>query len=156
MTSLLEKLHDIEGLDPVSRWPLAIGWWIALVLGVLAICTLACFFSYWLAYRRSWKADALKKLTSLEKHLSEETARETIVILSEYLRRIVLKRFPRKECAGLVGKDWLKWLASHDPKKFEWEKRGLLLIEVPYAPVNHGLSTKEIKDLIQAVRGWVR
>ena len=39
-----------------------------------------------------------------KKILSDATARETVIALSEYLRRIALRRFSRKECAGLVGR----------------------------------------------------
>ena len=88
---------------------------------------------YLLAFKRSWKNDTLQKLAFLEKNLSDATAVETVIALSEYLRRIALKRFSRKECAGLTGKSWLKWLTTHDPKKFDWEAKGALLIDVPYA-----------------------
>lgn len=156
MSSLLEQLHDIEGLDPISWWPLAIGWWVLIVVGTIIVCAAVCFIAYRLAFLRSWKNDTFQKLARLEENLSDATARETVIALSEYLRRIALRRYSRKECAGLTGEAWLKWLAIKDPKKFDWEKRGTLLIEVPYAPLDARLSANQIKDLIQAVRYWVR
>lgn len=155
MNSLLEQLHDIEGVDPISVWPLAIGWWVLIAMGIAFMVAIGCFVAYQIAFKRSWKNDTFMRLSSLEKNLSEKTARETVIALSEYLRRIVLKRFSRKECAGLMGEAWLKWLAQHDPKHFDWEIRGTLLIEVPYAPENKKLSANQIKDLIHAVRNWV-
>ncbi|MES2199239.1 MAG: DUF4381 domain-containing protein [Chlamydiota bacterium] len=156
MNPQLEMLHDIEGLDPISFWPLAIGWWV-LIAVVILILTLTLYFGIRkLAFKRSWKNDILRKLTRLEKELSALTARETIILLSEYLRRIALRRFSRKECAGLVGQGWLKWLTNNDPKGFDWEKKGVLLIEIPYAPKNSLLPVDRIKDLIQAIREWVR
>ncbi len=77
------------------------------------------------------------------------------MVLSEYLRRIALKRFSRKECAGLVGQDWLKWLAAHDPQNFDWEKKGIPLIDIPYAPLDYSVPSKHVKDLIEAVKAWV-
>jgi hypothetical protein len=156
MSSLLEKLHDIEGLDPISWWPLAIGWWILIVMGIFMVCALIGFVAYRLAFKRSWKNDTFQKLAHLEANLTDATARETVITLSEYLRRIALRRFSREECAGLVGEAWLKWLTRHDPKNFDWEKKGTLLIEVPYAPTHPILSAKQIKNLIQAVKNWVR
>ena len=156
MNSLIEKLHDIEGLDPISGWPLAIGWWILILMGIAVICAIACFTAYWLAFKGSWKNDTFQKLIHLEENLTDTTTRETIMILSEYLRRIALRRFSREECAGLMGKDWLKWLSMHDPKHFDWEKKGGLLIEVPYAPMHCNLSLHQVKDLIHAVKNWVR
>jgi hypothetical protein len=156
MSSLLEQLHDIEGLDSISWWPLAPGWWVLITLCVIILCLLAWFALSKLAFRLSWKSDTLHKLAFLEGNLSESTARETVIALSEYLRRIALRRFPRKECAGLTGEAWLKWLASRDPKSYDWVKRGGFLIDAPYAPVDASMPASEIKELIQAVKNWVR
>ncbi len=147
----LEQLHDIEGLDSISAWPLSSGWWILILGFAVGIF----FLKKRLDYLRSWKKDTFKKLDHLEKNLSSSTSFETIAFLSEYLRRIAIKRFPRKECAGLVGSDWLKWLEAHDPKQFDWTEKGKLLIEIPYAPLHKDLSLEEIKVLIKAARCWV-
>jgi len=156
MNPELEKLHDIDGLDFISSWPLPVAWWAVIVVGVLLIASLVAFIIYMIAFNRSWKKDTLQKLLNLEENLSDETARETAITLSEYLRRIALRRFSRKECAGLVGQEWLKWLKEQDIKDFDWEKKGEILIKVPYAPTNLTLSAPEVKDLIQAARDWVR
>lgn len=156
MNSLLDQLHDIDGLDPVSAWPLAIGWWILIGVGIMLALALVIYFVRWLAFRRSWKHDTLQKLALLEKSLSDANAREAAITLSEYLRRISLRRFSRKECAGLTGEAWLRWLASHDPKKFDWGEKGAVLIDMPYAPQHVTLSASQIKELIHAARSWVR
>lgn len=156
MSPLLDQLHDIEGLDSISSWPLAIGWWVLIVIGICMVGAIIWFVIYKIAFIRSWKNDTFKKLAILEKNLTEETARETVIVLSEYLRRIALRRFPRKECAALTGNAWLKWLAKHDPNSFDWETKGILLIEVPYAPMTNRLPVNQVKDLIQAVKVWVR
>lgn len=155
MPSLMQQLHDIEGLDAISLWPLAIGWWILIACGIFVLGTAIWLLRRRLNYLRSWKRDTFKKLDSLEQNLSPSTSGETIAFLSEYLRRIAVRRFPRKECAGLVGEAWLKWLKEHDPKQFDWAEKGKLLIEIPYAPMHRNLPLQEIKDLIQAVRYWV-
>lgn len=156
MNPLMGELHDIDGLDQIGLWPLAAGWWVLIALGIVILCALAVFTGYKIAFMRSWKNDTIKKLAGLEDNLSEATARESVMTLSEYLRRIALKRFSRKECAGLMGESWLKWLKEHDPKEFDWVAKGSLLIEAPYAPVHSSLPVSQIKDLIQATREWVR
>lgn len=156
MTSLLEQLHDIDGLDAISWWPLSTGGWIAIALGTTLIVTLLCYAAYRLSFSRSWKSDTLKKLMHLEKNLSETTARETAIALSEYLRRIALRRFSRKECASLIGENWLTWLAKHDPKQFNWEAKGIFLINLPYAPENETVAVEQVNDIIQATKNWVR
>lgn len=156
MNSLLEQLHDIEGLDSIDWWPLAIGWWVLIVIALVLGCFMAWSIFRWIAFKRSWKNDTFKKLRLLEKELSDATARYILITLSEYLRRIALQRFSRKECAGLTGEAWLQWLTKHDPKEFDWKTKGSLLIDIPYAPVHAPLSIGQIKDLIQAAKNWVR
>lgn len=155
MSSLMDQLHDIEGVDAISFWPLASGWWVLIALGVMALAGMFWLLKQRLKYLRSWKRGALKSLHSLEQNLSSATSKETIAFLSEYLRRIAVRRFPRRECAGLVGDAWLQWLKTHDPKQFDWTEKGRLLIEVPYAPKPQDLPLENIKELIQATRNWV-
>lgn len=155
LEDLIKQLHDIEGIDPAPWWPLAPGWWF-LILGlvIFVVCALWYIISKLLFYW-SWKSDSLRKLTTLEKNLSTNTARTTVILLSEYLRRIAIQRFSRQECAGLTGENWLKWLTIHDPKKFDWETKGGPLIEIPYSPLHHNLPAPQIRELIQAAKQWV-
>jgi hypothetical protein len=146
MSPLIEQLHDIEGLDAIGHWPLAIGWWVLIACALLVFGSALWLLSCRLKYLRSWKRDALKRLDSLERNLSLSTSGETIAFLSEYLRRIAMRRFPRKECAGIVGDAWLKWLKEQDPKQFNWIEKGRPLIEVPYAPVHKELYLNNLKN----------
>ena len=151
----MEQLHDIEGLDAISPWPLASGWWTAIAFGILVLGSAFFLLRRRLTYLRSWKRDTFKRLDKLERNLSLSNSTQTIAFLSEYLRRIAVRRFPRKECAGLVGDAWLKWLKAQDPKQFDWTEKGKLLIQVPYAPAHTDLPVEQIKELIQAIRNWV-
>lgn len=153
---LLEELHDIEGIDPVSWWPLATGWWVLLGIVLAALCVLIVYYIRRLAYIRSWKNDALKQLNLLGKNLNENNSRETAEALSEYIRRIALTLYSRKECAGLVGDDWLDWLEKHDPKKFAWKAKGKFLMDIPYAPADRSPPTEKVREILQAVKRWVR
>lgn len=148
---MISELHDIDGVDPASLWPLAIGWWI-----LIGVCFLLCaFLLYRIWVMRSWQWEALRSLKQMEKNLSESNAKETLSSLSEYLRRIVLKRYSRETCAGLIGDEWLRWLKEKDSKGFDWEKKGLVLIEIPYAPEETKIPPDQVKELIGAVKGWV-
>lgn len=156
LDSVLNQLHDIEGLDPISIWPLAIGWWLLISLGFLILAAFIYLVVRRLSFRRSWQYDAFLKLAALENNLSAHTACESVVILSDYLRRIVLQRFSRTECASLTGESWLKWLAQHDPADFDWTQKGKILLDAPYAPIDRKVSFEQIEELIQAIRNWVR
>ena len=135
MNPLLEQLHDIEGLDPISAWPLALGWWFVIGIGT-ATTVLLCYYIFKrVVFRYSWKYDTLRKLELLEEQLCDQTARQTLVTLSEYLRRIAIKRYSRQTCASLNGEAWLEWLKKTDPHQYDWTKQGQILIDLPYAPV---------------------
>jgi hypothetical protein len=158
--ALMEQLHDIEGLDPISAWPLAIGWWVIIGLAVVLLSLVACYLIRWLAFRRSWKYDILQQLDQLLASLSaptvsDETIQSAAIDLSEYLRRIAVRRYARKTCAGLTGIEWLQWLSQHDAQNFDWVNQGKLLIHVPYTPANDGLTAEQLTLLVQAAKGWV-
>jgi uncharacterized protein DUF4381 len=155
MNPLLEQLHDIEGIDSISVWPLAIGWWIIIFISLAILVFLGIYAIKWIAFKRSWKHDTLQKLALLESNFSDENAKDTVIALSEYLRRIAIRRFSRQECAGLTGEAWLKWLTLHDPEGYDWQNKAILLINMPYAPLNAGISASSLKELIQAIRNWV-
>jgi len=157
MNTLLDQLNDIDGLDTISLWPLGLAWWIVIGFAVVVFALAIFYVIRRLAFKRSWKSDTLKRLAELEKNLTEVTAKETLIALSEYLRRITLVRFPREEVAGLTGQPWLYWLSQHDPKEFDWQAKGSIIIELPYAPpgVQRTLSVKQIQDLLQAAKYWV-
>ena len=157
MNTPLDQLQDIEGLDTISSWPLGLGCWIVIGFALLLFGLIGFYLVRRIAFKRSWKNDTLKKLSDLEKNLSEGTSKETIIALSEYLRRITLVRFPREQVAGLVGQPWLCWLSEHDPKQFDWQAKGSIIIDLPYAPpgMQRTLSVKQIQDLLQAAKHWV-
>ena len=153
----MEELHDIEGLDYISHWPLAIGWWVVLMIALVSVIGIAFYIRRRITFKRSWRGDALMQLSMLEKNLSEKRVIDVAVALSDYLRRIAVRRYSREECAGLAGSAWLQWLVKHDPKHYDWENKGCPLIEAPYGlPPNITLTTAEIRDLIQATRRLVR
>ena len=156
MNPLMEQLHDIEGIDPISWWPLGIGWWIVIGAVLAATTAFLIFLIRRRVFLRSWKNDTLRKLDALENHLTEQTAREAAITLSEYLRRIAVHRYSREECAGLTGYKWLLWLKERDPKGFNWTNKGKPLVDAPYSPETSSISPEELKLLIQAVKGWVK
>lgn len=151
--SLLEQLYDITGIDYISWWPLAPGWWVVLALGLVLVG-----FVYWRrrAYHRSWKGEAWRALAALDSQLVRDNAQEAAGALSVLLRRVAMHSSSRAECAGLEGQDWLRWLTTKDPCGFDWSCHGLLLIETPYAPPGRSVSPEAVKILIKALKRWVK
>ncbi len=151
--NLLKQLYDITGLDWISWWPLAPGWW-----ALIALVSLVAGIVYWRrrAWRLSWKGDAWRTLSAFEAGLSADNAQQTVANLSGLIRRIAMRRFSRTECAGLEGEDWLRWLHEKDPRRFDWERHGALMLEAPYAPDGLVIPPDTIKPLIVAAKTWVR
>lgn len=153
---LLQKMHDIEGLDPTSNWPLAFGWWLV----ICSIVVLFVFGIWWYLknkkYKTSWLYLAYIKLTRLENSIAKDPNKNIINDLSECLRQIAIKKYPREACAGIFGRAWLIWLKEHDPNNFDWLQYGKPLILGPYAPNLENISTAELQKLIQATKRWVK
>ncbi|MBX9621124.1 MAG: DUF4381 domain-containing protein [Alphaproteobacteria bacterium] len=156
MNDALKQLYDIEGLDPISWWPLGQGWWLLIILIVMFVIGLSILYFKRQALKRSWQHVILNQLSDFEKNLCEENAQATVAQLSELLRRIAMHQYSRVECAGLEGKVWLSWLKRHDPQQFDWETKGKILVEAPYSPSPIAVSLEEVLDFIKAIRRWVK
>lgn len=161
LDSLLKQLHDIEGLDPIHAWPLAIGWWVLIGVSAIVAVIALVYLIRWVQFRRSWKYDSQAKLNALLNDLSNPSTtpakvQEVAILLSEYLRRIALRRYSRKTCAKLTGDAWLQWLTKNDTKNFDWSAEGNPLVVAPYAPANHHFEVEQLKKLVYAAKEWVR
>lgn len=151
------QLRDIRGLDDISWWPLAQGWWLLIVLMILSGILIG-FLTYrylsWQKKRRyDWRPVARQEWLALQTHSG--STHEKMVSLSHLLRRIAIQRYGRTACAGLTGESWLVWLTQHDPKGFNWEQAGRVLIDIPYQPPEVTLDNNQITPLYQAVGAWI-
>jgi hypothetical protein len=156
---LSNRLQDIHELDPVGIWPLATGWWLMLagmVLLILLFIGLRRWRPDWQRYlpRYGWSRAAARELSVLREEVSHGDVKVLAARLSELLRRIAIARCGRDRCAGLNGEPWLAWLADHDPDGFDWRARGLLLLELPYAPPGETGDRPELYKLIDAALAW--
>lgn len=151
----LPPLRDIETLDAISWWPLAVGWWfIAILLVLLSLAGLGWFYRY-KKRMTAWQHHALKHLSDIEANVDEQDSQLVLIELSQTIRRIALAKFPRSACAGKIGSDWLSWLTENDPNGFNWNHYSEFLITMPYQPQSNVLTSTDIKQLIQAIKGWV-
>lgn len=159
----VEQLRDIHGIQGVSWWPPGLGWWL------LTAAVSGAAFLIWRFRARlrlvvppvpfitvgSWRWDAARRLRDLRKRADTQDNKQTAGELSELLRRIAMARLGRDACAGLTGEDWLAWLADHDPKGFDWARRGRVLLAAPYAPPADAERARELSALIDAAYDWL-
>ena len=150
------QLKDIHGLDTVSWWPPAVGWW--LLAAALAGLVLGLFLL--LRHLRryppgSWHRDAWRQLRRLRQQSSSLPADQLAGELSVLMRRIAVARCGRDQAAALAGERWLDWLQRNDPAGFDWTVRGKPLLTLPYAPAGlYAVSSGHLLPLIDAAFAW--
>lgn len=118
----LSQLKDIHLPGPVSFWPPAPGWWVLLLLALVALA-----FIYRKAIaamiRRRKLANVLAELDRSydafrEQSLSEEKRNnaglEFLAEVNVLLKRVAQVRIPRAGAASLSGSQWLYFLDSQD------------------------------------------
>lgn len=154
---MVARLRDIQGLDAVSWWPLAAGWWLLAGVAIALLLALVALVRNLRRYPAgSWRRSAWKQLRALKQQAGRMPAQQLAGELSELLRRIAIARLGRGHAAGLSGERWLTWLQEHDPVGFAWTRRGRLLLTLPYAPPDSGQdSAGQLLPLIDATFAWV-
>lgn len=96
----LDQLKDIHLPDPISIWPLGMGWW---VLIALIICIVA--LTAWWIKKNQWKRVAKQQLLSYEPVASVDYYYQ----INRSLKQIAVQRFG-SQCAQLSGPRWLEFL----------------------------------------------
>ncbi|OOZ37049.1 DUF4381 domain-containing protein [Solemya velesiana gill symbiont] len=151
-------LHDIHGLDPVSWWPLAPGWWLVILSGAALVLLTWALVRYLVAYPPgSWRSEAHAALTHLKRRFrnGEIDIKQAATELSELLRRIAIARLGREHQASLTDEAWLRCLGETDQSGFDWERKGQLLITLPYAPENQQAGHEQMADLIRTTTNLI-
>lgn len=102
-------LRDIHLPDAISWWPLAPGWWAAVLLLLLITGVMV-----WLRrsrLRRRLRTTALRELAALRgAYQQHQDDRQLVSDLSVLLRRICISVYPPQQVAGLTGETWLRFL----------------------------------------------
>jgi len=98
----LDQLKDIHLPDPISIWPLGLGWWVVIVL-VIGVVLL----TIWWVKKNQWKRLAKRQLLSYEPMANVDYYYQ----MNRSLKQIAVQRFGSK-CAQLSGQRWLEFLDS--------------------------------------------
>jgi len=146
MTPVNLPLHDIHLPAPIHWWPPAPGWWFLAGLVLLAPLLLWGFRRY--RQQRRLRRLALQQLETL----TDLTAAELVVALSRLLRQAAVSHYPREDCAGLSGSEWLKFLDRPFSDRPFSAGPGRCLGDAPYRP---GVQV-EVPALIDLCRRWLK
>ena len=151
----LTNLHDIVVPDPVPWWPPAPVWYF---LGLLALLGLGWLLLAWRRRRiaQRYRHLALQDLAQLQNAAKDPSQRQgALVELPVLLKRTALAAWPRERVAALTGADWWTFLDQKGSSPVFAKIHGAALQRLAYSP-NPDLSSKEAKDLLRAVRKWIR
>ncbi len=157
----MEELRDIQGLDHISMWPLAIGWWVLIILALIALICGAVFAYKRYRFRKSWQyksyiiLDQIQQQLGSYKELKATPGKQLVHQLAIEIRRIAMQKYARESCAGLLGREWLTWLQAHDPLNFAWTENGQVLIDGQYQPSMQAIDANKLTDIVNAAKGWV-
>ena len=151
-TNPLEGLRDIHLPDPVSLWPLAPGWWVALLAVITA--TLMIHF-VWRARRLSPDRVALCELDRLEEDYSSSGDITALAAgLSSLLRRLSLLRSDRSQIASAHGHARALLLstekAAFSPALVSGIERGM------YQNTSTDIPREDALAWLDATRGFIR
>jgi len=146
------QLHDIHLPDDPNMWPLAIGWWILIVLAVILICLLFLKLKKYL-YLKKHKRMLRNEYDVLEKKLSTAPDKSLIAETNVLLRRLALAYYPEQNIASLTGSDWLTFLDGSGNTHDFSRGAGRILIDAPYR--SSQLENYNGDEFIPLIRNWV-
>lgn len=126
---LLAQLRDVQA-PPVSAIP-AIGWWVVVLICVLALVSLVWFFTQ-RYQKRGWHREAKEQLIAIRAVAGKQPVNQTLSAASKLTRQVVLAVRPRTDVASLHGQAWLAELDSVCGKPLFADGYGNLLELGPY------------------------
>ncbi|MGR9013454.1 MAG: DUF4381 domain-containing protein [Gammaproteobacteria bacterium] len=151
MNPTLLDLKDIHEPEVIGWWPPAIGWWILAVLIPLLI-----IFFIWL-YKRLTRKTAIKTANKMLIRIKQDATRDNVQKLcdiSVLIRRVAISVSPRSACAGLTGRQWLKFLDGSVKATPFTEGIGQLLADAPYRKTSP--TDQELFQLIDLCEDWLK
>ncbi|MFO1258797.1 MAG: DUF4381 domain-containing protein [Gammaproteobacteria bacterium] len=124
-------LKPIMNPESVALWPLPVGWWCVIALGI-AIVLLSVFF-YYIRKNRIRRIACRALRQHYESYLIDQNKAKFIQTLSYTLRQIAVQVYP-KEVASQSPAIWLQTLDAPFSDKPFTEGVGRCLLEGPYLP----------------------
>jgi branched-subunit amino acid transport protein AzlD len=107
----LEKLHDIQLPEPISQYPIAIGYWL-----LLAIILLLVVFTFKKVRQHQNRVKIKKQAIHRIQH--HTLSNKELVAM---LKWVCLHYFPRQACASLYGLAFQQFLVKSLPEKYRTE-----------------------------------
>lgn len=140
---LLDQLAPLREPTAIGWWPLAPGWWLLLIIGVLLIGILSA------ALLKLWQKNKYRRVASRQLKTLQAHDRPTVAQINRLLKATALRTWPEREVAALHGAEWLERLGQSAPKAGNSWMRALE--QVYRAP-----STPASDELLLGTAKWIR
>lgn len=147
----LPQLKDIHLPGNPDIWPLALGWWLLLVL-VLGLAVYLFFIVRKYLCIKKHKKMLFDQFEQLENKL-QDADKNNIAEANILLRRLALVYYPSDSIASLTGGDWLQFLDESGNTSNFSRGAGRILIEAPYR--SGELENYNGDEFIPLIRDWV-
>jgi hypothetical protein len=146
--SPLAELKDIHLPDPTSLWPLAIGWWILLVIVISTIIVIV----IWQIKR--WRLSEAKRRALTDISNLAPTASDWPQALHKLMRRLTISYFDQEEVAQLHGQPLVQFLTSQLKPAQQSNCQGELqkLVNAQYQPA----ADLDFEEQTKAIEYWIK
>ncbi|GAB4224333.1 MAG: DUF4381 domain-containing protein [Francisella sp.] len=150
---LLKQLKDIYLPERIFQWwPLAYGWWILFAV-IFLIFIVILIFLYLKIKSKRYKDLVVKDFRQTIESTYQQIPTEVLQVISVYLKRVALHKFPNSSVKTLYGQQWLDFLDTKLKKpKFNNTKANML--KDCYKPVN--IDKETLIEIMTVAEQWLR
>ena len=145
------ELRDIRYPSEIDWWPMALGWWIVIILAVTLLFVI--IFKLYKKYNENRaRRAALSWLNSIQNdNIIRSDTKELTKTISTLLRRTMLAYVPRNEVANLVGDRWLDFLDQGLNENYFSQGEGKCLITEPYkdSMSDENIDVEKLLDIVR-------
>ena len=129
-TDPLAQLRDIHLPEAISWWPLAFGWWVIVIICLLAIALSLRYLIKTFVNRR-YRRQALAKL----KMLPDSNQHQRLTDLFNLLKQVACSAYPKQNFASLNNRDFVSFY------RIATLRQGLMICHLTgnnfFTPSNH-------------------
>tara|TARA_R110001592_G_scaffold362928_1_gene678896 strand:- start:1717 stop:2193 length:477 start_codon:yes stop_codon:yes gene_type:complete len=110
-STLLSQLRDIHAPEPISIWPLAIGWWLLIILSTVVITSL-CYFILRKRLQKTWKRQAIKAFQTLSSTYIQQPSTENLLQINRLLKQALSSAKNDRSYLHLCEAEWASALQA--------------------------------------------
>ncbi len=121
----LNELKSIHLPNPISIFPLAIGWYILAIIFLIIIIG-----GIWWISKRIKKQKLIKNIYRMLSNIEQQNNSTTISEVSILLKRIAIMKFPEQQVHKLFDENWLIFLDTTGKTKNFTQGEGKALLNI--------------------------